>query len=142
MLGSARLQTLVWTSDIAQARKFYSDVLGLGLVTESFGALVYNVAGSELRVSPVPATAPSAHTVLGFAVQDIDEVIAGLDRNSIPPVRFPNFVHDIRGIWTAPDGTMIVWFRDPDGNLLSAVQYSRLTHIPSFKESSTDELLA
>ena len=142
MLGSARLQTLVWTSDIAKARQFYSDVLGLCFVTESFGALVYDVAGSELRVSPVPATTLSAPTVLGFAVRDIDEVVTGLDRNFIPPVRFPNFVHDIRGVWTAPDGTRIVWFRDLDGNLLSAVQYSRLTQIPAFKESSTDELLA
>ena len=125
MLGSARLQTLVWTSDTVRARPFYTDVLGLRFKGESLGALVYDVGGAELRVSPVPATAPSEHTVLGFAVDDIGAVADGLARHAVAPERFPNFGHDPRGVWTAPDGTQVIWFRDPDGNLLSAVQYGQ-----------------
>lgn len=34
MLGSARLQTLVWTADKARAQAFYTDVLGLKLKGE------------------------------------------------------------------------------------------------------------
>lgn len=68
MLASSRLQTIVWTSRIAEAEKFYGGVLGLPLKGKSHGALVYDVGGSDLRVSPVPSTQPSAHTVLGFAV--------------------------------------------------------------------------
>jgi len=124
MLGSAHLQTLVWTSDTARARAFYTDVLGLEFKRESFGALVYEVGGGELRVSPVPSTEPSAHTVLGFAVENIDEVVDQLGTQQVLAERFPNFDHDARGVWTAPDGTKIVWFRDPDGNLLSVVQYA------------------
>ena len=124
MLSSARLQTLVLTSDPARARKFYTDVLGLTFKTESFGALVYDVGGGELRVSPVPSTEPSAHTVLGFAVEDIGPVVDHLEKHTVAIERFPKFKHDARGIWTASDGTKIVWFRDPDGNLLSVVQYS------------------
>jgi len=125
MLGSARLQTLVWTSDTARAKPFYSDVLGLRFARESLGALVYEVGGGELRVSPVPSTKPSEHTVVGFAVDDLSEVVDGLEQHAIAPERFPGFDHDERGMWTAPDGTRVVWFRDPDGNLLSAVQYAR-----------------
>lgn len=33
--------------------------------------------------------------------------------------------HDADGVVTAPDGSRVVWFRDPDGNLLSIVQYSK-----------------
>jgi hypothetical protein len=73
----------------------------------------------------VPSTTPSAHTVLGFAVETIDEVVAGLEKHAVRPERFADFDHDARGIWTAPDGTKVVWFRDPDGNLLSVVQYGR-----------------
>jgi len=123
MLGSARLQTLVWTADTARAKAFYSDSLGLTLKRESFGALVYAVGGGELRVSPVPSTQPSAHTVLGFAVDDLDGTLDDLERRGVVAERFPNFTHDARGLWTAPDGTRIIWFRDPDGNLLSVVQY-------------------
>ena len=123
MLGSARLQTLVWTADTARAKAFYSDTLGLTLKRESFGALVYAVGGGELRVSPVPSTQPSAHTVLGFAVDDLDGTLDDLERRGVVAERFPNFAHAARGLWTAPDGTRIIWFRDPDGNLLSVVQY-------------------
>jgi catechol 2,3-dioxygenase-like lactoylglutathione lyase family enzyme len=124
MLASARLQTLVWTSDIPRAQAFYSDVLGLPLKGRSLGALVYAVGAGELRVSPVPTTEPSAHTVLGFAVDDIDTVAAALPARGVTPERFDNFAHDPRGVWTAPDGTRVLWFRDPDGNLLSVVQYA------------------
>jgi catechol 2,3-dioxygenase-like lactoylglutathione lyase family enzyme len=124
MLGAARLQTLVWTADTSRAKAFYTDTLGLTFKRESFGALVYEVGGGELRVSPVPSTAPSAHTVLGFAVENIDGVVVQLERHAVKAERFPHFKHDARGVWTAPDGSRIIWFRDPDGNLMSVVQYA------------------
>jgi catechol 2,3-dioxygenase-like lactoylglutathione lyase family enzyme len=124
MLGTARLQTIVWTSDTARAARFYGEVLGLNLKGESHGALVYDVGGGELRVSPVPTTEPSPHTVLGFAVTDVEAVAVALGQKGVATERFPRFQHDARGVWRAPDGSRVVWFRDPDGNLLSAVQYA------------------
>lgn len=124
MLGSARLQTLVWTSDVARARAFYSDLLGLPLIGQSHGALVYRVGAGELRVSPVASTEPSAHTVLGFAVDDFDAVADALPARGVATERFEGFTQDGRGAWTAPDGTRVLWFRDPDGNLLSVVRYA------------------
>jgi catechol 2,3-dioxygenase-like lactoylglutathione lyase family enzyme len=124
MLGSARLQTIVWTSDKTRAAGFYGGVLGLTLKGESHGALVYDVGGGELRVSPVPTTAPSPHTVLGFAVADAETVASALADKGVTFERFSGFRHDARGIWRAPDGSRVVWLRDPDGNLLSVVQYA------------------
>lgn len=124
MLDHARLQTIVWTGDTPRAQSFYSDVLGLPLKGHSHGALVYEVGGAELRVSPVPSTEPSAHAVLGFAVEDIDAVARALAAKGVPTERFPGFAHDSLGVWRAPDGTQVLWFRDPDGNLLSVVQYA------------------
>jgi catechol 2,3-dioxygenase-like lactoylglutathione lyase family enzyme len=124
MLGAARLQTLVWTADRARAQIFYSECLGLKLKGESLGALVYDVGGGDLRVSPVPSTEPSTHTVLGFAVEDIDSIVGEFEKRALKAERFPNFQHDERGVCRAPDGTRVVWFRDPDGNLLSVVQYA------------------
>lgn len=123
MLASARLQTIVWTADVGRAEGFYSGVLGLPLVGRSHGALVYEVGGGELRVSPVPSTQPSPHTVAGFAVADVAAVADGLAAAGVAAERFAGFDHDGRGVWRAPDGTQVVWFRDPDGNLLSAVRY-------------------
>lgn len=123
MLASARLQTIVWTADVIRAESFYSGVLGLALTGRSHGALVYEVSGGELRVSPVPSTEPSPHTVLGFAVEDVAAVARALAAAGVTAERFPGFEHDADGVWAAPDGTQVVWFRDPDGNLLSAVRY-------------------
>jgi predicted enzyme related to lactoylglutathione lyase len=30
---------------------------------------------------------------------------------------------DAEGIWTAPGGAKIAWFKDPDGNILSLTQF-------------------
>ncbi len=124
MLASSTLQTIVWTSRIAEAEKFYSGVLGLPLTGKSHGALIYDVGGSDLRVSPVPETQPSAHTVLGFAVPNLRAIVKLLEQRGVSLERFAGLTHDSTGILTTPDGAMVAWFRDPDGNPLSVVQYA------------------
>ena len=124
MLASSRLQTIVWTSRISAAEKFYSEVLGLPLKGKSHGALIYDVGGSDLRVSPVPETQPSAHTVLGFAVPNLRATVELLKERGVNLERIAGISHDSTGILTTPEGAKVAWFRDPDGNLLSAVQYA------------------
>ena len=124
MLASSTLQTIVLTSRIAEAEKFYSGVLGLPLNGESHGALIYDVGGSDLRVSPVPETQPSAHTVLGFAVPNLRAIVELLKQRGVSLERIAGLTHDSTGILTTPDGAKVAWFRDPDGNLLSVVQYA------------------
>jgi catechol 2,3-dioxygenase-like lactoylglutathione lyase family enzyme len=124
MLANAKLQTIIWTTDIDKAEHFYTHILGLPFIKISHGALVYCVNGSDLRVSPVPETRPSEHTVLGFAVADIRTVIRQLNSQGIAMERFTNFAQDENGILKIPGGDQVAWFRDPDGNLLSVVEYA------------------
>ena len=79
---------------------------------------------SVLRVSPVPSTRPSEHTVIGFAVADLCSVVTALEERGVRWERSPGFPHDERSIVQVPDGSRVVWFRDPDGNLLSIVQFA------------------
>jgi catechol 2,3-dioxygenase-like lactoylglutathione lyase family enzyme len=125
MLAQAQLQTIIWTSDIDKAERFYTHTLGLPFIKLSHGALVYCVNGTDLRVSPVPHTRPSEHTVLGFAVADIQTVIRQLNSQGVECERFTDFPHDENGILKLPGGDQVAWFRDPDGNLLSVVEYAR-----------------
>lgn len=124
MLSSSRLQAIVCTSRPRDAEHFYSDVLGLRLVRRSPGVCVYDVGGTDLRVCTVPEVRPSEHTVLGFGVADLVPVVASLSAHGITWERFPGFGHDTDGIVRAPDGSRVAWLRDPDGNLLSVVQFS------------------
>lgn len=124
MLKNSRLQAIICTADLGRAERFYSGLLGLDLIGRSQGALVYRIGGTELRVSPVPDLTPSEHTVVGFAVDDLDSILDEITSKGIELELFPNFPHDRRGILNIPGGDRVAWFRDPDGNLLSVVQYS------------------
>lgn len=122
-LAGARLQTIICVSDLAAARIFYAGQLGLPVRRTPFNGLVFDAGGADLLVSPVPDPTPSSHTVIGFAVEDVATVARGLASRGLAPHRGPKFGYDADGIATAPDGTRVVWYRDPDGNILSVVQY-------------------
>lgn len=124
MLADSKLQSIILTSRMAEAEVFYRDVLGLPLEEKSDGALVFKVGGGDLRVSPVPSTTPSEHTVLGFSVSDVDGTLAALTERGVEFERFDRFPHEANGAVTTPDGSRAAWFRDPDGNLLSIVQFA------------------
>jgi catechol 2,3-dioxygenase-like lactoylglutathione lyase family enzyme len=123
MLADAVLQTIVWTSRMPEARRFYGELLGLPLSGESHGAAIFRVGTQELRVSPVPATAPTEHTVFGFAVADVDAVVDALAARGVVFERFAGWPQDARGVLATPESAKVAWFRDPDGNLVSIVQY-------------------
>jgi len=122
MLSLSKLQPIICSENIPVAEKFYCDVLGLPVKGRSNGAVVFDVGGSELLVSPVPTTSPSEHTVMGFSVEDVDAVVQSLQDKGVTFERFEHFPHEPNGILMTPDGARVAWFRDPDQNLLSVVQ--------------------
>ena len=52
-----------------------------------------------------------------------EKAVDALTAKGVLFARFGFFVQDGRGIWSAPDGTKVAWFHDPDLNLLSVVQH-------------------
>lgn len=122
MLGDALIQPMVGTARADVAKLFYSDTLGLKLKHEDAFAMVFAIGDRELRVNRVPAVVPSTYAILGFHVKDIADIADRLEQKAVIMERFPFLPADARGIWKAPDGTQVAWFRDPDGNLLSIVQ--------------------
>jgi catechol 2,3-dioxygenase-like lactoylglutathione lyase family enzyme len=124
VIGSADLVGFVAATDAERARTFYGDVLGLTLVEESPFACVFDANGTMLRVTMVPTVHAAPYTVLGWAVDDIAASIRELDARGVSFVRFDGMEQDPDGIWTAPGGARIAWFRDPDGNTLSLTQFA------------------
>jgi catechol 2,3-dioxygenase-like lactoylglutathione lyase family enzyme len=95
MLASATITPLLGTMKPDAAKAFYRDVLGLEFVTDDGFALVFNA-------------------------KTVDDLTA----KGVIFARFGFFVQDERGVWSAPDGTKVAWFHDPDLNLLSVVQHA------------------
>ena len=123
MLGSATVTALVGTMKPEAAKAFYADVLGLKVVNDDGYAQVFEGKNARVRVSRAPAVMPAQYAVLAFEVDDIEKTVDGLAAKGVIFARFGFFVQDARGIWSAPDGTKVAWFHDPDLNLLSVVQH-------------------
>jgi catechol 2,3-dioxygenase-like lactoylglutathione lyase family enzyme len=121
-LGSRKLIAFVATLDPARAKDFYGRVLGLRLTSEDTFALVYDANGTTLRVSVVRELAPAGYTVLGWLVPDVRQAVRELTERSVVFQRFDGLEQDELGIWSAPGGAKVAWFRDPDGNTLSVTQ--------------------
>src|SRR4051794_7217428 len=110
-------------TDPPRAPAFYSGTLGLALEDESPFALVFRVAGTMLRITVVEELSPQPFTVLGWKVADVEETIDTLSRRGVGFERYDGMEQDARGVWRAPSGARIAWFRDPDGNVLSLTQF-------------------
>ncbi len=122
MLGTSRIIALVTTADPARALAFYRDVLGLSLVADESFALVFDAAGTMLRVAKAGSVAPPPYSVLGWRVDDARATVRGLAARGVVLERFEGMGQDEDGIWASPDGALVAWFKDPDGNLLSIAQ--------------------
>ena len=119
MLASAQTVAFVGATDLDRAHDFYAGVLSLPLIERTELAHVYDAGGTPIRVTRVDEPAAADYTVLGWIVSDIAGAMAALTANGVTFERYPGLVQDADGVWTAPGGSVIAWFRDPDGNTLS-----------------------
>lgn len=122
MLGNEQVMAFVATSKPREALEFYRDVLGLELVSEDAFAIVFQTANATLRIQKTQQHEPLPYTALGWKVGDISVIVKALAARQVPLERFPGLEQDARGVWTAPSGAKIAWFKDPDGNVLSLTE--------------------
>jgi catechol 2,3-dioxygenase-like lactoylglutathione lyase family enzyme len=123
MLGAINIVAFVPTRDSAKARSFYEGVLGLRFLKDDGFAMVLDANGIMVRVSKTPEFKPAQFTILGWEVSEIEKVVAALQQRGVTFERFGFFEQDELGIWTAPTGDKVAWFKDPDGNILSLSQH-------------------
>jgi catechol 2,3-dioxygenase-like lactoylglutathione lyase family enzyme len=126
VLGSNDVIAFAATRDAAAAKSFYRDTLGLRLVSEDPFALVFDAHGTMLRVQIVHEIAEAGYTVLGWAVPDITAAATRLSQAGVSLQRYEGLGQDQLGIWTAPSGARVAWFKDPDGNILSITQFEQV----------------
>ena len=107
--------------DVAKARGFYGDTLGIR-TSEENGLLTLHLAGDRpTLVYPKPDHTPADYTILNFPVADIDAAVDELTERGVRFERYEGFGQDERGIMR-DQGPPIAWFRDPAGNVLAVLQ--------------------
>src|SRR5271167_3847691 len=119
-LSKSDIIAFVTIVDVARAKHFYGEIVGLRLVSEEPPfALVFDANGIMLRLVMAKELPPRFGTALGWRVADLPAAVSELQRAGVSFERFPGMQQDHLGIWTAPTGAKVAWFKDPDGNLLS-----------------------
>jgi catechol 2,3-dioxygenase-like lactoylglutathione lyase family enzyme len=122
-LAGADLMAFIPTKDMEKARPFYEKVLGLTLEGSSPFACAFRSNGVLLRVVNVEKLEPHPFTVLGWSVEDLAATVRGLAARGVTFDRMEGVEQDELGIWQAPGGAKVTWFKDPDGNTLSLTQF-------------------
>jgi catechol 2,3-dioxygenase-like lactoylglutathione lyase family enzyme len=123
MFNSAKLVAFAPIRDSQKSRAFYEGVLGLQFVSDDPFALVMNSNGTMVRLAKGANFTPAGFTVLGWEVSAIEGAVTALQKKGVVFEKFPGMGQDDLGIWSAPGGTKVAWFKDPDGNILSLSQH-------------------
>jgi catechol 2,3-dioxygenase-like lactoylglutathione lyase family enzyme len=120
VLTDAAPVAFIPSTDLVRSRSFYVETLGLRLAEERDAGLVLDVGGTKVWVVKVgDELRAQPFTIFGWQVDDLDGAMAGLAERGIEFLRYDGFGQDEAGVWTAPSGTRIAWFEDPEGNNLS-----------------------
>jgi catechol 2,3-dioxygenase-like lactoylglutathione lyase family enzyme len=107
--------------DLAKAREFYGETLGIE-TTEEHGLLTLHLAGERpTLVYPKPGHTPAEYTILNFKVDDVEAAVDELAARGVQFECYDGMEQDERGIMRG-GGPLIGWFKDPAGNVLAVLQ--------------------
>ena len=111
--------------DMDRAREFYGDTLGIEIEDVApHGLLRLNIeGGNPTLVYPKEDHEPASFTILNFPVADVEGTVAALRERGVEFERYEGtqMETDEHGIFRG-GGPLIAWFKDPAGNVLSAVE--------------------
>lgn len=112
-------------NDLAKAKEFYGQTLGLEVSELPEGLLALHIAGgAKIFIYPKDNHTPATFTILNFPVENVEQAVDDLTERG---VRFeiynqPELKTDKKGIARGDEGPTIAWFKDPAGNILSVLE--------------------
>jgi catechol 2,3-dioxygenase-like lactoylglutathione lyase family enzyme len=124
MLTAGKLVGFLTTTDYEKARAFYEGKLGFEFVSLDQFALAMRAGVNIIRISKSETFKPAQGTVLGWEVDDVRAAVLWLSNRGVVTEKYPFVADQELGIWTAPSGDQVAWFKDSDGNVLSVSRHS------------------
>jgi catechol 2,3-dioxygenase-like lactoylglutathione lyase family enzyme len=122
MLGDHQIRAMIPATDMARAKAFYADTLGLKVVEDNPEGVDFESGGVRFGIYPTRATAGSGATVATWEVPELEVEMNELrsrgvqfDEYDLPDFKTVNGIAEIKGFRGA-------WFKDTEGNVLSVVQ--------------------
>jgi len=120
MLSELEIIATIPAADIARARGFYKDTLGLDPSEERADGLIYQTpSGSQFLIYETPNAGTAQNTAMSWVTTDIEGDVADLRSRGVvfEEYDFPGLKTE-DGIATN-DGLRAAWFKDSEGNILA-----------------------
>jgi catechol 2,3-dioxygenase-like lactoylglutathione lyase family enzyme len=119
MLKNHDSSAVVAVSDIARARSFYGDTLGLEVEDESMeGVLTFRTGSTRLIVYVSDEAGTNRANALVWDVsEELDTIVAALEAKQVVFEHYPG-IGELQGNVHVGGGMKLVWLKDPDGNVL------------------------
>jgi len=111
-------------NDLALARAFYAETLGLTVTENDMGFIELHLAsGARILAYGKPNHTPASFTVLNFPVDDVDAAVDDLNARGVVTKIYTDdeMPTDAKGIMRG-NGPDIAWFKDPAGNVFSVLK--------------------
>jgi catechol 2,3-dioxygenase-like lactoylglutathione lyase family enzyme len=119
MFGEVHAFSSFSVNDLAAAKQFYGDTLGLKIDEQPEGLGLHLANGGRVFLYPKDDHVPATFTVLNFPVDDIEKAVEQLAGLGVTFESYPDT--DEKGI-NRGMGPDIAWFKDPAGNFLSVLE--------------------
>jgi catechol 2,3-dioxygenase-like lactoylglutathione lyase family enzyme len=119
----AAIAAMLAASDLARAKAWYADKLGLAPAMEMDGALNYRCGASDFTVYESEFAGTAKNTVAVWRVADLGAEMAELRGKGVvfEDYDFGDW-RTVDGVMTDSVGGMSAWFTDSEGNVLSLAQ--------------------
>lgn len=126
MLEGSEVATRLPAQDLARARVWYAEKLGLQPAEERPGGLLYRCGDSKFVLFASAGEASGTHTQMAFTVDDIEAVVGELRGRGVVFEEYDftvDGIADIDGNYpSVGTGERGAWFRDSEGNMIGIGQ--------------------
>jgi O-acetyl-ADP-ribose deacetylase len=137
MLSDQPVYATLPTSNLAVLRRFYEDVLGFPVRSETPAGIYYQAGEGTYFAITVSSGRPSgSHTQMGFEVKNLEqEVVTLRGRGAVfEEYETPKTIDGIADVGVGK----AAWLRDPDGNLIGMIEFRTAALLVADREGRED----
>jgi catechol 2,3-dioxygenase-like lactoylglutathione lyase family enzyme len=122
MLSEATIHAYIPVSNIARARKFYEEKLGLKPKAEYAGGAIYECGGATAFMYPTPNAGTSKASQAFWEVKDVEAEVAELKKRGVTFEEYDMPGITMKNSIATGGGAKTAWFKDTEGNILAISQ--------------------
>ena len=122
MLSQAPIRAYIPAADVARARKFYEQKIGLVPKLEYAGGVVYECGGADVFLYPTPNAGTSKASQAFWQVADVEKEVLELKARGVTFEEYDMPGITMKNNIATGGGAKTAWFKDTEGNILAVSQ--------------------